>query len=339
MNLKELSEHLGLSKTTVSRALNGFSDVSEDTRRRVEEAARRFDYTPNASAKQLATGRAGALGLVFPTGGSLLVDPALADFVAGLADGAARDGADLVVSSAPEGEELGYRRLARARAVDAIVLAQPKVEDLRVRLLSHLGLMTVVYGRTASSIPYAYLDIDNEGAFRRATEMLIGFGHRRIALINGDPDFTFAEHRLTGWVGGLAARGLPQDETLHISGALGEEAGYRGARRLLERPDAPTAFLCASMFAAAGCCRAIRDRGLAVGADVSVVAHDDGVAVLRPEAQMPALTTTFSSIRAAGVRIAELAAALIRGTDPANLQEVWPVDLIFRDSAQPARGR
>ncbi|MBP0650023.1 LacI family DNA-binding transcriptional regulator, partial [Mycobacterium tuberculosis] len=59
MNLKELSEHLGLSKTTVSRALNGFSDVSEETRRRVEEAARRFDYTPNASAKQLATGRAG----------------------------------------------------------------------------------------------------------------------------------------------------------------------------------------------------------------------------------------------------------------------------------------
>lgn len=338
MNLKELSEHLGLSKTTVSRALNGFSDVSEETRRRVEEAARRFDYAPNASAKQLATGRAGALGLVFPTGGNLLVDPALAEFVAGLADGAARDGADLVVSSAPEGEDLGYRRLARARAVDAIVLPQPKVEDMRVRLLSHLGLMTVVYGRTASSIPYAYLDIDNEGAFRRATEMLVGFGHRRIALLNGDPEFTYAEHRLTGWVGGLTARGLPNDEALHVI-AASEEAGYRGARRLLERPDAPTAFLCASLLAASGCCRAIRDRGLAVGADISVVAHDDGIAALRPEAQVPALTTTFSSIRAAGVRIAEIAAALIRGTDPANLQEVWPVDLIFRDSAQPARVR
>lgn len=339
MNLKQLSEHLGLSKTTVSRALNGFSDVSEETRRRVEEAARRFDYAPNASARQLATGRAGALGLVFPVGGSLLVDPVLAEFVAGLADGAARDGADLLLSAAPDGEDLGYRRLARARAVDAIVLVAPKVEDLRVRLLSHLGLPAVVHGRTASSIPYAFLDIDNEGGFRRATEMLAGFGHQRIALIAGDPALAAAEHRLAGWVGGLTARGLPRDEALLVTGALGEEAGYRGARRLLERPEPPTAFLCASLVVAAGCCRAIRDRGLTIGADVSVVAHDDGIAAIRPEAQLPALTTTFSPIRAAGVRIAELAAALMRGTDPANLQEVWPVDLIFRDSAQPPRRR
>ena len=88
------------------------------------------------------------------------------------------------------------------------------------------------------------------------------------------------------------------------------------------------------MFLASGCSRAISDCGLKIGRDVSVIAHDDGLATVRPEAFEPALTTTFSSIRAAGIRISELAAQLVGGADPSGLSEVWAVDLIFRDSAQ-----
>lgn len=337
MNLKELSEHLGLSKTTVSRALNGFSEVNEDTRQRVVEAARRLGYTPNANAQRLATGRTDTFGIVFPLAEDRLADPLFSEFVAGVADGAARCGRGLYVLSATDGEETSYRRLSRNKVVDALILTDMRVEDLRVRLLSHLGLQCVSYGRTASSIPYAYCDIDNEAGFRRASELLIGLGHRRIALLNGDVCFTFAEHRHVGWLSAFRKASLPVPDDLFLTGALTEESGYKGMRRLLSLAEPPSAVIAANMFAAAGAVRAIRDAGLRVGRDISVVAHDDGLRAIRPEAYDPPLTTTFASLRAAGARVAEMAAALADGADVATLRELRPIDLIFRDSAQPAR--
>ena len=334
MNLRELAQHLGLSKTTVSRALNGFSEVNEETRLRVVEAARRFNYTPNVSAKRLATGESGAFGVVLPGASSEMADPVFAEFLAGLADGAGRCGRDLYVNATFDGEEAGYRRLARAKAVDVMILANLKVEDLRIRLLSHLGLQTVTYGRTAGSFVYPHLDIDHEDGMRRAVDLLTGLGHRTIALVSGPADLSASEQRMVGWHAALSHRGVAATAGLFAAGPATEDHGYRATRALLALPAAPTAFLCASMFLASGCCRAIVDCGLKIGRDVSVIAHDDGLATVRPEAFDPPLTTTFSSIRAAGTRVAELAAALIGGADPATLSEVRPVDLIFRDSAQ-----
>ncbi|MDQ0468283.1 LacI family DNA-binding transcriptional regulator [Labrys wisconsinensis] len=335
MNLKELAEHLGLSQTTVSRALNGFPEVGEKTRRRVAEAAREFHYRPNASARKLATGRAGALGIVFSTGRNLLLDPIFTDFLAGVADGSAGSDTDVLVSS-PRGDEAEtYRRMARAHSVDAVILSSPLVEDARVPLLQRLRLPCVVHGRTRSTAPCAFLDIDNEEAFRNATGMLADLGHRRIGLINGDPGFTFALHRERGWREALAARGLPAPPALARSAPMTEENGYRLARTLFEAAEPPTALICSSIFAALGAMRAARDSGRAIGRDLSLVAHDDGLAAIRPETLTPALTTTFSSIRAAGARIAEIALALAEGADPAALREVWPVDLVFRGSTMP----
>lgn len=339
MNLKELSEHLGLSKTTVSRALNGFSEVNEDTRKRVVEAARRLGYSPNANAQRLATGRTDTFGIVFPLAGDRLADPVFAEFIAGVADGAARCGRGLYVLPATEGEEASYRRLARNKVVDALILTDMTVEDLRVRLLSHLGLQCVSYGRTASSIPYAHFDIDNEAGFRRATELLLSLGHRRIALINGDMRYTMAVHRHVGWHTAFRNRSLSAPGDLSVSGPVSEEAGYKTVRRLLALSDAPSAVMCCNMFVAAGAVRAIKDAGLAVGKDVSLVAHDDGLSLIRPESFDPPLTTTYAPARSAGMRIAELAAALADGGDVSTLKDVHSLDLIFRDSAQPVRSR
>ena len=98
MKLKDLADRLGLSQTTVSRALNGYPEVSEETRRRVLEAARRFDYRPNASARRLATGRAGAIGAVLQTDRNLLLDPHYVEFLAGLGERLAEDEIDIVLS-------------------------------------------------------------------------------------------------------------------------------------------------------------------------------------------------------------------------------------------------
>jgi LacI family transcriptional regulator len=335
MNLRELAQHLGLSQTTVSRALNGFPEVGEATRRRVVEAAARFHYRPNASARTLATGRASAIGIVFGPERNLLVDQLFTDFLAGLAERAAATDTDIVVSSAHGSEEATYRRLARRGSVDAVVLSSPTIEDPRLALLEAVGLPVVMHGRTRAARPYAHLDIDNRGAFMSAAGMLADLGHRRIGLVNGEAALAFAAERRAGWEAALVARSLAADPALAANAAMTEENGYRLTQRLMGLGEPPTAILCASIFMALGAMRAARDLGLAIGRDLSLVAHDDGIEAIRPETLSPALTTTVSSIRAAGSRIAELALALVGGEPVETLAEVWPVELVYRDSTRP----
>lgn len=339
MNLKELSDHLGLSQSTVSRALNGYRDVNPATRERVLEAARRFGYAPNANAHRLATGQSGAIGIVFPSGNDPLLDPLFTDFLSGLTHSAARRQMDVLVSASLDSAEASYRRIAQKRSVDAVVLSSPLREDGRIALLERLGIPSVVHGRTDGPRRYAFLDIDNDGAFRQATELLIGLGHQRIGLVNGDERQSFAIDRAAGWRRALEANGLAADERLCGSDVMTDEAGYRLTARMLDAEAPPTAVICSSIFSAFGACRAIRDHGLAIGADVSVIAHDDGIASIRPEAHNPPLTTTFSSIHKAGERIAEIVADVVGGAAPESRQEVWPVDLIFRDSTRPPSPR
>ncbi len=198
MNLKTLAEHLGLSQTTVSRALAGYSDVAESTRHRVQDEARRLGYSPNAAAQRLALGKARAIGVVFATAGSMPSDSIFTEFLTGLAESAARAETDVLISAAMQDsndEMRVYRRLAQTRSVDAIVLSSPLIEDPRLSLLAGLGLPSIVHGRTRAAAPYAHLDIDNDGAFYRAARMLTDLGHRRIALLNGEERFNFALDR------------------------------------------------------------------------------------------------------------------------------------------------
>ena len=337
MKLKDLADSLGLSQTTVSRALNGYPEVSEATRRRVLEAAERYHYRPNPSARRLATGRAGAIGAVLPTDRNLLVDPHFVEFLAGLGERLVEDAMDIVLSPARGGDESGtYRRIAAGNRVDALILSGPLVEDERVALLNELGLPFVVHGRTVSSKPYAWLDIDNDSAFHQATNHLLDLGHRRIALINGSTRFTYAVNREQGFRRALAGRGLTPDERLIGDGPMTDEVGYRLTERFLAEEPRPTAFLVSSMMLAFGCLRVIRSAGLVLGRDVSLIAHDDVFPFLNADRMVPPLTTTRSPIRAAGTRVAEMIIDLLGGQAAETVHELWPVELVIRASTGPA---
>jgi LacI family transcriptional regulator len=336
VKLKDLAGQLGLSQTTVSRALNGYPEVSEETRRRVLEAARRFHYRPNVSARRLATGRAGAIGAVLQTDRNLLLDPHYVEFLAGLGERLAEDEIDIVLSPVRGSDELaGYRRIAAGTRVDALILSSPRTEDERVALLSELGLPFVLHGRTHCAKAHAWLDIDNEGAFRHATKHLLDLGHRRIGLINGLSRYTYAAHRERGFRAALGERALPVDERLVGEGAMTDEVGYRFAERFLREKPRPTALLVSSMMMALGAFRAIRTAGLTLGVDVSMIAHDDVFPFLNADRMVPPMSTTRSSIRAAGTRVAELAIELLAGRAPAGIHELWPVDLVVRGSTGP----
>ncbi len=342
MTLKELAQKLGLSPTTVSRALNGYPEVNEETRRRVAEAARLHNYRPNTQAKRLATGRAMAIGHVIPLSTRHeIVNPVFADFIAGAGEVYAQSGYDMVLSIVPDAdEERAYREVKSKRSVDGVIVHGPRRIDGRIELLDALGLPFVVHGRVSTAArPYAWVDVNNQRAFERATGFLLDLGHRRIALVNGIETMDFAWRRRQGYEAALAARGLVPDPGLMVSGEMTEALGHDAARAMLARPDAPTAFVTASLLIAMGVRRALEETGLRIGRDVSVVTHDDDLGYLQNGGDEPIYTATRSSVREAGRRCAgHLIAMIEAGASMAPPGELLEAALVVGQSTGPLPG-
>ena len=309
MNLKELAEHLGLSPTTVSRALGGYPEVNDATRARVAEAAARFNYRPNRRARALATGKAYAIGHVLSMSHKdEMVNPIFGDFIAGVAETSAAAGYSLSLTLAQAGaEEATFRRLKSEGAVDGIVLQSPLTDDPRIALLSDIGLPFVVHGRASDvAVPYAWVDVNNRRAIATATDYLVGLGHRRIALLNGAETLDFAARRRAGYETALAEAGIGLDPGLLFAGPMTEANGFASARRMLAAETPPTAFVVSSMISAIGVHRAIVDAGCEMGRDVSVVAFDDDLSYFGDRAEVPLFTAMTSSVRHAGTVIADM---------------------------------
>lgn len=342
MNLKELATKLGLSPTTVSRALNGYPEVNEATRERVMAAAKRHNYRPNTRAIRLATGRALAIGHVIPLATRHeIMNPIFADFIAGAGETYSRNGYDMLLSVVPdEEEEQAYRDLKSRGSADGVILHAPRMNDPRIPLMHEIGIPFVVHGRaTDTALPYSWVDVNNRRAFQRATEFLLDLGHRRIGLVNGLEFMDFAIRRRTGYVDALTARGMAIDPALMASDEMTEVSGFRAASAMLDLPNPPTAFLAASMISGMGVRRAIDGRGLTMGRDVSVIIHDDDLSYLKNGDDLPIFTATRSSVREAGRIAAEMLLAIIsqRGEEPQN--RLLEAELIIGQSTGPAPRR
>ncbi|WLS04333.1 substrate-binding domain-containing protein [Shinella oryzae] len=338
MNLKQLSQLLGLSQTTVSRALNGYPEVNAETRQRVLDAVRETGYRPNRAAQRLATGRAGSIGLVMPTADGIESDVHFGEFLAGLGDEAVRHDFHFVINpSHPEDEVATCRRLVASGNVDALFLAYMREKDPRIAMMKSLKTPFIVHGRSIGiADEYPYLDIDNTGAFYDAARLLTQLGHRRFALINGPDYLAFSVRRRKGVARALAELDLTLREECVTHAQMTDEHGFRAMQAFLRLEAPPTAVLCSSTVLALGAVRAINQAGLKIGADISLIAHDDVLPMLKPENFMVPLTTTRSSLRAAGQRIARRLIAQILQLETLPQQELWKADLIVRASTGPA---
>ncbi len=342
MNLKELATQLGLSPTTVSRALNGYPEVNEATRERVMAAAKRHSYRPNTRAIRLATGRALAVGHVIPIATRHeIVNPIFADFIAGAGETYSRNGYDMLLSVvADETEENTYRELKLRGSVDGVIVHSPRMADPRIPLLTEIGLPFVVHGRASGTVmSYNWVDVNNRRAFQRATEFLLDLGHVRIALVNGLEYMDFAIRRRAGYTDALTARGIAPDPLLMTSDQMTEVAGYQAARQMLAFPNPPTAFLAASIISAMGVRRAVEAAGLTLGRDVSVIIHDDELSYLRNGEDLPIFTATRSSVREAGRLVAEMLLEVIAQPGIGPQERLLEAELIIGQSTGPAPSR
>lgn len=339
MNLKDLSSLLGLSPTTVSRALNGYPEVSETTRARVREAANAHGYRPDSRARSLATGRAMAVGLVVPVNSQHeRVNPIFADFIAGAGDVLSARGYDIMLSLASGADEAEtYRSLAARGRVDGLIVQAPLIRDWRIKMLRDLGLPFVVHGRiSGEDAAYSWLDMDNRRAFRKATDHLLDLGHERIALLNGVKDMDFAHRREDGFLQAMAARGLSPLARHMRNAPMTEDFGFTETLAFLEADNPPTAVLAASVLVAMGARRAIEAKGLCMGKDVSIVTHDDVLTYLPNHGTPPVFTATRSSVREAGEKALELLLKLIDDPACGPLQVLLEAELVQGTSTGPA---
>jgi LacI family transcriptional regulator len=275
VNLKELSARLGLSPTTVSRALSGYSDVSPATRERVQAMARELGYQPNRAARQIALGRANAVGIVYPLGEDYLGNPAFLEMLRGLSNRIERSEVDLLLAAAPLRDEMRtYARMVRGRHVDALVVAHTRVVDPRIEYLRQVDMPFVAYGRTSDPDGYAWFDFDNVAGGRLAVQRLAALGHRRYAYVHSPLGLNFAQQRHAGFLAGLHEAGLPVERQALIPGGLGRRAGYAAGQAVLTLTPRSTAVIVDSSLGGVGVIRALLDAGVAVGREISVLVYE-----------------------------------------------------------------
>lgn len=334
VTIQDLSDHLNLSKGTVSRALNKYPDIAKSTQLRVANAAQKLGYRPSSHAQAIRTGLVKSVGLVLNVAGENAHKPFLSDFLNGISQRLGEDDWTLVVATAQSDEHSieVHSRLVAEQKVDGFILPRTKIHDPRVELLKSKGMPFVLYGRVADTAKCPWFDVASENAMEQAVARLHAFGHQRIAYIGGHADNNFELLRRDGYLIGLAKAKIETDESLIVEGAMSVEQGFRAARNLLSLPVPPTAIVCALDRAALGACRAASSLGLYVGRDISVIGYDG-----MPEGAYatPPLTTFAVDSKVAGTRLADIILKVIRGADADSFRELVDARLIERQSDGP----
>ena len=340
MDIRDLARHLNVSIGTVSRALNGRADVSDETRRRVFEAAAKLNYAPNQSGRSLRKGATHAIAFLLQPhpGDHQYGEPFFVPFLKGLQTGfAARDLELIAVMDQPGGDQGRLRRIVEARWADAIILAWTRRIDPRINYLTEVGFPFATLGRSRSGgRTYPSLDLDFVRAGQDAVSRLVALGHERIAVISPSTVLNFAYLFRQGYRTGLKRNGLPFDPLLLATCEVNEAGGYAATKEIMARRGSPSAILYNNDAVALGGCRALRDLGLKPGRDVSVI-----VIVASPFCGYlsPTLTGFSVKLEALGQRLAEmLLAAMPRyaGSEgPRITREVWPLLLTPGESDLP----
>ena len=277
VNIKYLAASLGVSPSTVSRALNGYTDISETTRARIVERAKELNYQPNRGAQRLVKGRADAVGLVYPLDTDYLGNPRFLAMIAAFSDRLEKAGVDLLLAAARGNTELvTYDRLVRGKRVDGVLLANTRVDDPRIDYLKKADFPFLGYGRCGARDDFAWYDVDNEAGSRMAVQRLAALGHQAIAHVHSPLEFNFAAQRKKGFLIGMKEAGLEVDSNKVIAGGMDRRGGYAAAEYLLSLPARPTAILVDNNLGGVGIIRYLLNAGVQLGRDISVVV-DGGI--------------------------------------------------------------
>ncbi len=328
--LEEVAAAAGVSRSTVSRVVNGSPKVSRDVVTAVQAAIAELDYVPNRAARTLAGSHTHAVALLVPEVFSRFFgDPYFAAVVQGIHSRLTVDDyiLNLLVSSS-DPRHRAQRYLEGGNVDGALVLSHHagdvQLIELSRRLPLVFGGRPVVDGLTDAY----FVDVDNVGGADQATRHLISRGRRRIASIAGPQDMPAAMDRLAGWRRGLRSADLSAERV--VRGDFTIAGGARAMHRLLAEFDDLDALFVASDQMAVGALQVLIDSGRRVPDDVAVVGYDDSPAAT--SGRLP-LSTVRQPSEQMGTAMAEMLIKLLRGERPAQPAHLLPTTLVVRQSS------
>jgi LacI family transcriptional regulator, galactose operon repressor len=327
VTIAEIAEEAGVSVPTVSRVLNGRMDVAPDTRNRVEQLLQRNEYRRRNAPRG---GHASLIDLVFND----LDSPWAVEIIRGVEDVSHDVGVGVVVSAvhSQATSERRWWQNVQARASDGVILVTSHLHSqLQAELTRHLPTVVVdPAGFPSAELPT--IGATNWAGGLSATEHLVSLGHRRIGIITGPPRLQCSRARLDGYRAALDAAGIRGDEALVYQGDFYHESGFAGGEKFLALEDAPTAIFASSDQMAYGVYEAVRQRGLRIPDDISVVGFDD-----LPEARWssPPLTTVRQPLVEMGMLAARTLLRLVRHEEIETMRFELATQLLLRESTAP----
>lgn len=325
----DIAKRSGYSITTVSKVLNNYKNVSEKAKRAVLEAVEELGYTPNSSARTLATNKSWMIGVVFAEHlGVGIAHPFFSEVIEGFKKHVELYNYDLLFVSRHMGMQRETYKHLKHRGVDGVIVVQSFGDDF--------------IGQEESPIPAVYIDLpletpgsvysDNRHGAQLAVDYLVELGHRKIAHIMGEQTSFAGIERAKGFKRAMANHGLDLPEHYLVNGGFFSYEGGREAMiRLLALQDRPTAVVVAGDNMALGAMKVIKEAGLSVPRDISLIGFDD-IAIAKHVD--PPLTTIRQDKELIGRQAAIMLLNQINGDD-SGMTKVVPVQLIKRESCRP----
>ncbi|MCY7294036.1 LacI family DNA-binding transcriptional regulator [Alteromonas sp. a30] len=325
--IKQVSELAGVSLATVSRVINNTGQVKPHTKERVEKAMKDLDYRPNYIAQSLASNKSNTIGYVVPE-----LHGAFFGAMISPAEKILRNASKHVIISAGhsrEEDEMSAIESLRDRRCDALILHLEAVSDDYLVKLAKEKVMFIVVNRYIPEIAEHCISIDNIKGAEIATSALTDLGHKYIAYISGPKEKDDAVDRLEGHKNALEKAGIPFDTSLIFPGNFQAHSGYEQTLKILSDKPEVTAIVCANDEMAYGALGAIREKGLSIPEDVSVIGFDD---VEFSQFTYPRLTTMHYAKHTLGEQAARWVLANVYNQEiNYNTDRIVP-HLVTRDS-------
>jgi LacI family transcriptional regulator len=338
LTLEDIATTAGVSRSTVSRVVNGHPSVREDVRKRVLEVIQSTGYHPHAAARTLASQRSWTIGLVLPHSVSFFfTDPYYPHLTKGIAQACNQSDYTLALFlvGTKEDEEKIFPRVSRKGLLDGVLVQSGHHGDQGI--IGHLvdaKMPLVIIGRPFRSDNVSYIDIDNINAASNAVSHLIRLGRQRIGTITGPANSTVGIDRKQGYMKALTERGRRVDETLISEGDFTEAGGYYAMQKLL--PANPDAVFAASDVMAIGAMRAAREAGLRIPDDIAFIGFDDLPIATLSDIQ---LTTVRQPVVQFGTKGVEMLIDQIENNDSSPRHVIMDTELVIRASCGGARER
>jgi LacI family transcriptional regulator len=328
LTLEDIAQFSGVSRSTVSRVINTDVNVKEETRQKVLEVIKNYNFQPNLAARGLVTGRTNVIGVVIPTSVSVIFTdpyfPLLLQGVSTLCN--TRDYSVMLWLAEPDYERRMITRILHNGLVDGVVISSIPMKDPMIDSLIESKMPFIVIGRHPA-LDVNCLDVDNVQAGYIATMHLIKIGYKRVATITGPQEQVAGYNRFQGYQKAIQETGNPFKPELVAEGDFTEEGGYNSMQRLLKQK--PDAVFVASDMMAYGAIRALKEANLRIPDDVAIVGFDDIPASAKT---IPSLTTIHQPVSLMGTKAVDILINLIETGTKTTHEVIMGTELIVRES-------